>query len=69
MDNDLLDSIETAFSIECIACGQIAESNEETADAAASDFSKDGWKRNEDGEVICPQCWKLPSGDESEAPK
>lgn len=58
MANDLLDSIEVEFTIECSACGMVGDSNERaSAEAAASGFEASGWKRDEDGEVRCPECW------------
>jgi len=59
MDHDLLDSIETTYSIECIPCGCVEESDMPSTVAAARQFERQGWKRNEDGEVVCPQCQKL----------
>lgn len=58
MAEDLLDSVEVEYSIECIACCAVGESSERSSpEAAAAQFRVDGWKRNEDGEVNCPECW------------
>lgn len=67
--HDLLDSIELAYGIECIACGDAEELTVPTPLDAAKQFEVLGWKRSDAGEVNCPECNELESPEEQAASK
>lgn len=53
---DLLDFVESTFSIECAGCGNGTNALSTSSEiAAANEFYKDGW-RVEDDEIHCPEC-------------
>lgn len=59
-EQTLIDLLETQWSIECIDCGSVDESQSTSTIASVKQFYKDGWRSMEHG-AICSECRKEQS--------